>query len=219
MTEPGLSKEELIAQTAQRQASAEQAMATLMARVANVKQAQQQALRATGEAMSRDGTVHAVVDATGVVTSLRFASTTFEATTPDRLAQTVVATIQSAAAQARGRMSASLAPVRENSAQANETITKGLAALGIPRLGAPEVPRTATDPTVDDPWSQQHNQQPTGPEWGAIAPDAPQPPPNRPHLPSHPPEPIRPPAPSHRPRQPHVTTSDAEDWSTDERPW
>lgn len=139
---------------------ANQSMADVRARIEGVKAAQQEAMRATGEASSHDGSVHAVVDATGVVTALRMAPTAFDDTTPERLAQTVVATIQQAAAAARGRMSEALAPVQTDPKVA-ETVAQGLASLGIRRMPVPEVPRTAADPTTES-WSAQ--------------PEAPQPP-------------------------------------------
>ena len=48
-------------------------------------------LSAKGEATSRDGSVRVTVDATGVVTALEFAPSTFGKYTPDRLAAATVA--------------------------------------------------------------------------------------------------------------------------------
>jgi DNA-binding protein YbaB len=147
VTEPASSLER---RTAELQQQADQAMKHLRDRIAGVRAVQQQAMRATGEATSRDGAVKAVVDATGVVTSLTFAPSVFERTTPDRLAQTVVATIQSAAAQARGRMSEAMAAVRGDGTV--QAAAQGAASLGVAPLPVPEVPRTAADPTAQDNW-------------------------------------------------------------------
>jgi DNA-binding protein YbaB len=200
MTEQELSIEQ---RTAQALADADKAMATLKARVEGVKQAQQQALHATGEATSKDGSVHVVVDSTGVVTSLRFAPAALERTTPERLAQIVVATIQTAAAQARGRMSAALAPVRDNDDGLAKVITDGLASLGVQRAVVPDVPRTAQD-ISGGPGPQEP---PSRPAWGAIEQDRPAP------------EPVRVHPTSNRLRPADTSARDADDWSADERPW
>jgi DNA-binding protein YbaB len=135
-------------------AEADSTMAQLKDRMASVREAQQEALQATGEASSQDGTVRAVVDSTGVVTALTIAPSVFERSTPERLAQTVVATIQRAAAQSRGKMSAAMAPTAPEeglSAKAAEA----LAEYGIPKVGVPEVPHTAVDPTLPDTTYEQ----------------------------------------------------------------
>lgn len=222
VTEPRLSTEQLAARTAQLRADADDAMRRLESRIEGVRQAQQQALRATGESTSRDGTVRAVVDATGVVTSLHFSPSTFEATTPERLAQTVVATIQSAATQARGRMSEALAPVRDE--DSSKAVARGLESMGIPRAEVPAVPRTAADPTAQQsPWGAPQPQ-PDRPRWGAPAPDEPEPYQARhPHSAPHAaPPPSAHPVVTHHPH-PHRPEADSDDdrqdWPTDERPW
>lgn len=115
--------------------------------MAAARQTQQQAMAATGEASSGDGKVRAAVDATGVVTSLTFAPSVFDDTTPNKLAITVVATVQAAAAKARAQVTEAMAPVRADTAAARAGVA------GIPELrglnfGVPEVPVTATDPTA-----------------------------------------------------------------------
>jgi len=90
----------------------------LRERVAAARLTQRQAMGATGEASSGDGRVRAVVDATGVVTSLTFTPSVFDDTTPAKLAITVVATIQAAAAKARAQVTEAMAPIRADSEQA-----------------------------------------------------------------------------------------------------
>jgi DNA-binding protein YbaB len=151
VAEPGVSADQQIKQL---YAEADSTMAQLKDRMASVREAQQEALQATGEASSQDGTVRAVVDSTGVVTALTIAPSVFERSTPERLAQTVVATIQRAAAQSRGKMSAAMAPTAPEeglSAKAAEA----LAEYGIPKVGVPEVPHTAVDPTLPDTTYEQ----------------------------------------------------------------
>ncbi|MFC0429493.1 YbaB/EbfC family nucleoid-associated protein [Kutzneria buriramensis] len=154
MTDPDLSPEQRVAKVAELRQQADGALAGLRAQMAAVKQAQQQALSSTGEATSRDGSVQVAVDATGVVTSLKFAPTAFDRTTPDKLAQTVVATIQAAAAKARAKVSETLAPVR---AQSANVLAAAGSAVGMDagQLSTPAVPRTATDPGDQaDQWRQ-----------------------------------------------------------------
>jgi DNA-binding protein YbaB len=156
MTEPDLSVEQREARVAQLRQEADGAMTELRAKLAGVRAAQEQALATTGEATSRDGSVRATVDATGVVTSLRFAPSPFQRSTPEKLAQATVATIQAAAAQARAQVSATLAPVREEGSRVLAAAAGGMSELRAARLGVPEVPRTAVDP-AEDAW---HHGQP-----------------------------------------------------------
>lgn len=178
MTEPDLSPEQRLAKVAELRQQADGALAGLRAQMAAVKEAQQQALSSTGEATSRDGSVQVAVDATGVVTSLKFALTAFDRTTPDKLAQTVVATIQAAAAKARAKVSETLAPVRTQSAN---VLAAAGSAVGIDarQLSTPEVPRTATDASEQaDPWRQAPQQAYTPPP--ASPPPAARPAPSQP---------------------------------------
>jgi DNA-binding protein YbaB len=182
MTEPDLSPEQRAAKVAELRQQADGALAGLRAQMAAVKQAQQQALSSTGEATSRDGSVQVAVDATGVVTSLKLSPNAFERSTPDKLAQTVVATIQAAAAKARAKVSETMAPVRTQSA--NVLAAAGNAVgLDASKLSTPAVPQTATDPTgQDDPWRQAPQAAPPAytPPPAAPRPAAPQPPAQQP---------------------------------------
>ena len=63
---------------------ADTAMASLQARIAHVRQAQEQAMQVTGESTSRDGSVRVTVDATGVVTGLTLSPSAFDKNTPDK---------------------------------------------------------------------------------------------------------------------------------------
>jgi DNA-binding protein YbaB len=186
MTEPDLSPEQRLAKVAELRQQADGALAGLRAQMAAVKQAQQQALSSTGEATSRDGSVQVAVDATGVVTSLRLAPTAFDRTTPDKLAQTVVATIQAAAAKARAKVSETLAPVR---AQSANVLAAAGSAVGIDaaQLRTPEVPRTAVDASDQgDPWRQAQATPPSysPPPPPAAAPPAARPAPSQPQRPA-----------------------------------
>lgn len=216
MTEPGLTLEQRMAQVATMQGQADAAMANLQAKMAGVREAQQQAVKATGEASSKDGVVRAVVDGTGVVTSLVFAPSAFERSTPERLAQTVVATIQQAAAQARGRMSEAMSSIRDDEDGTVAAAARGAASIGVQRLPVPEVPRTAVDPTGQDNWAADPGEQQggwagqdgAGSSWGVAEEDPPAV------------EPKPAPVASNRPRRSTGVEQDSsDDWLSDERPW
>jgi DNA-binding protein YbaB len=140
------------ARVAELRQEADKAMAALRERVTAARELQQQAMGATGEASSGDGRVRVVVDATGVVTSLTFAPSVFDTTTPETLATTVVATIQAAATKARTKVTEAMAPIRADGEPARAGVA-GIPELQGLRFGVPEVPMTATDPTAQqDVW-------------------------------------------------------------------
>jgi DNA-binding protein YbaB len=153
--EPGLPPERMPARVEELRVEADKAMSSLRDRVAAAREFQQQAMGATGEATSGDGRVRVVVDATGVVTNLSFAPTVFENVTPDKLATTVVATIQAAAANARAKVSEAMAPVRADGEQARAGVA-GIPELAGLRFDVPDVPRTVVDPSArDEPRADQ----------------------------------------------------------------
>lgn len=152
--EPGLPPEQMPARVAELRQQADQAMTALRERVAAAREVHQQAMSVTGEASSGDGRVRAVVDATGVVTALTFAPSALDVTSPEKLASTVVATIQKAAAQARAKVTETMAPIRAGSSDARAGLA-GIPGLRDLRFGVPDVPTTAADPTTgQDPWHQ-----------------------------------------------------------------
>lgn len=122
-------------------------MSALGRRVAVAREFQRTAMGATGEATSGDGRVRVVVDATGVVTNLIFAPSVFDAYTPDKLANAVVATIQSAARNARATVTEAMMPIRAESQQARSGVA-GIPELADLRFDVPDVPTTATDPSA-----------------------------------------------------------------------
>jgi DNA-binding protein YbaB len=145
--EPGLPPEDMPARVAELRQEADRAMSALRERVTAAREMQQQAMGATGTASSGDGRVTVVVDATGVVTSLTFAPSIFDATTPEKLAATVVATIQAAATKARAKVTEAMAPIRAQDEPARAAVA-GIPELRGLRFGVPAVPTTATDPTA-----------------------------------------------------------------------
>jgi DNA-binding protein YbaB len=164
------------ARVADLRGAAEEVLGGLRDKLDAVRQAQQNALATTAEATSRDGSVRAVVDATGVVTSLVFAPSAFERSTPEKLAQAAVATIQAAAAQARARVSATMAPVRAPGAGVLAAAARAFPELSPQQLTVPAVPRTATDPS-DTPFPSDTVPSDGAPSDGAALgrPDQPEP--------------------------------------------
>nr|WP_225953907.1 YbaB/EbfC family nucleoid-associated protein [Kibdelosporangium phytohabitans] len=86
----------------------------LRKQTSDLKAAQEQATNATGQAQTPDGQVAVTVNANGVVTDVRFTSWALIRNTPDQLGKLVVRTIQAAAADARAKSDAALAPLRQN---------------------------------------------------------------------------------------------------------
>ncbi|HVV14618.1 YbaB/EbfC family nucleoid-associated protein [Amycolatopsis sp.] len=107
---------------------------------------QQEAMSVRGAATSGDGQVTVEVDATGVITDLKLTELALSRGNANKLAATVVATAQSAAAQARARMSEALAPLREQNEQIRKAMLEHNPELAELRTTVPEVPRTAEDP-------------------------------------------------------------------------
>jgi DNA-binding protein YbaB len=163
VAEAGATQEQHVAVAAQAQAQVDGVVAELQARALRLRERQASALSVTGEESSRDGSVRAVVDATGVVTSLEFAPSVFDRNTPDKLARTVVATIQAAATKARAQMSEAWQASDEQDSGVLTAAARGTAQFGVLKLGVPEVPRTESDPTGrQDSWRQRPAEQPEG---------------------------------------------------------
>ncbi|HEY4460518.1 MAG TPA: YbaB/EbfC family nucleoid-associated protein [Pseudonocardiaceae bacterium] len=133
-------------------------VAELRSRAAKIRENQFAALSTTGEAASHDGTVRATVDATGVLTALSFTPSLFDRSTPDKLARTVVATVQAAAAQARGKAAEAFQSLRSDGTGMLATAARETERWGVPAGSVPDVPNTATDPTGDEePWQRQES--------------------------------------------------------------
>ena len=126
---------------------ANQALAGLRQQMAAVREAQRQAQTVSGQARSKDGSVTVTVDSTGVPTALSFTQAALRLT-PEQLAQATLATIQTAATQARARAEASFAQVRESSAAVFAKAGASNPELQADALRTPQVPRTAHDPTT-----------------------------------------------------------------------
>jgi DNA-binding protein YbaB len=149
------SGEELTA-SAWAQVQADGMVERLREQAAALRERQTAAFANQSEKHSQDGSVRVVVDASGAVLALEFAPSALQST-PDRLARTVLATIQAAAAKARGELNEALQAAREDNATTFATAAQGAAGLGLPRMGVPEAPVTEQDPTAPDPtsWSEQ----------------------------------------------------------------
>jgi DNA-binding protein YbaB len=149
VTEPGFTPKRV----AELQRQADDTMAALRERITAATEVRERAMSVSGEASSHDGTVTAVVDSTGVVTSLTFAPSVFDRNTPEKLASTVVAVIQKAAAKARADMAEAMAPIRSD-ADAARKAAAGVPDLSALRFDVPAVPQTAVDRSgQQDPWA------------------------------------------------------------------
>jgi hypothetical protein len=136
-----------------------------------LREQQTAAFAKQSEKRSQDGSVRVVVDASGAVLALEFAPTVFHST-PDKLARTVLATIQAAAAKARGELNEALQATREENATTFATAAQGAAGLGLPRMGVPEAPVTEQDPTTPEPtsWSEPPSRAESGQNPTAAGP-------------------------------------------------
>ncbi|AOS62144.1 YbaB/EbfC family nucleoid-associated protein [Actinoalloteichus hymeniacidonis] len=81
--------------------------------MADLKDAQANAMAVTGQATSADGLVTVVVDAAGTIMRLDFAPTAFNRSTPEKLSRTVVETVAKATAQAKTQVNTALAPTQQ----------------------------------------------------------------------------------------------------------
>jgi DNA-binding protein YbaB len=79
-----------------------------------LKQAQEQAVSTTGKASSGDGLVTVQVNSVGIVTDLQLSSSAFRSTTPRKLSETIVLTIQEAARNARAQADEAFTPILAN---------------------------------------------------------------------------------------------------------
>jgi YbaB/EbfC DNA-binding family len=146
VTEPGLTPVERVGRVRELRQEADAAITAYRSRIVAAGQARERALAVTGEARSRDGSVRAEVDATGVVTGLTLGPGARNGT-PETLATTIVATIQEAAARARTAMADAMAPLRAGG-EATRSATAAVPELAALRFELPAVPRTAIDPTT-----------------------------------------------------------------------
>lgn len=89
-------------------------LAGLNRQTAALSHAQAQAAAVTGRATSADGLVTVTVNAAGVMTDAQFAPSSFDRSTPEKLARSVVAVVQEAAAAAQQGVETALAPVRSD---------------------------------------------------------------------------------------------------------
>ncbi|MEV6243097.1 YbaB/EbfC family nucleoid-associated protein [Lentzea sp. NPDC051838] len=108
-----MSNPELEARNAALRGQVDTMLANLERQTAQLKQAQAEAMAKVGRATSQDGLVEVTVNAGGIVTGVRFAPAAFERSTPEKLGQSVVTTIQQAALSAREQADAALAPYQQ----------------------------------------------------------------------------------------------------------
>ncbi|ONI70515.1 hypothetical protein ALI144C_48635 [Actinosynnema sp. ALI-1.44] len=136
-----------------------------------LKAAQEQAANATGEARTPDGGVAVAVNASGVVTDVRFTSWALIRNTPDQLGQLVVRTIQAAAADARAKSDAAMAPLRQNLPDLTDLFpdAPSLTALNTAPPPLPEPGSgPAAPPVPPRPQRRSHAEEPDDEPLGSI---------------------------------------------------
>jgi DNA-binding protein YbaB len=158
-----------LSSTAWAQAQADGIVSALREQALKLREMQSSALSSRAEASSQDGSVRAVVDASGVVLSLDFAPSVFARGTPDKLARTTVATIQAAAAKARAQVGDAMRAARADNSGLLADAAEGAAGLGLPPVEVPSVPHTVADPTArPDQWSAVHATETVAPQRHAA---------------------------------------------------
>ena len=109
-----MNNSELEARNAALRGQVDSMLANLERQTAQLKEAQAEAMSKVGRATSQDGLVEVTVNAGGIVTGVTFAPAAFERSTPEKLGQSVVATIQQAALNAREQADALLTPFTQD---------------------------------------------------------------------------------------------------------
>ncbi|APU13344.1 MULTISPECIES: YbaB/EbfC family nucleoid-associated protein [Actinoalloteichus] len=116
--------------------------------MSDLKDAQSRAMAVTGEAVSPDGLVTAVVDAAGTITRLDFAVTAFNRSTPEKLSRTVVETIVRATARARTEVNEAMTATQQGPSMDLGDLIEGAPALRdlLPTMPPPPTPPSAAPP-------------------------------------------------------------------------
>lgn len=149
MTDPSHQRAELEARNAAMRENMHSALEGLSRQTEQLKQAQEQTIATTGKASSDDGMVTVQVNGAGIVTDLQLSSSAFRSTTPRKLSETIVLTIQAAARDARAQADEAFAPIQANMPDLPDIFADApsLKAL-IPT--APEVPSGLADDADED---------------------------------------------------------------------
>ncbi|MGH8964866.1 MAG: YbaB/EbfC family nucleoid-associated protein [Actinomycetes bacterium] len=116
-----------------------------------LKSVQAQAGEVTSQATSADGLVTVTVNAAGIVTDVQFAPSAFDRGTPDKLARSVVAVIQQAAADVQRKVDAVLAPIRADLPDLPDAFPGAPALRDL--LPANRSPQRLPEPEEDDDFS------------------------------------------------------------------
>jgi DNA-binding protein YbaB len=138
------------AQLEARNAAMRQQVSSLLAgldrQTAALNSAQAQVAEVTSQATSTDSLVAVTVNAVGIVTDVQFAPSAFDRSTPDKLARSIVAVTQQAAADVQQKVDAVLAPVRGDLADLPD-VFPGAPSLQhlLPPPAARRPPRTQDD--------------------------------------------------------------------------
>lgn len=103
---------ELEARNAAMRENMNSALENLDRQTQRLQQAQQQAASVVGTASSDDGLVTVKVNAAGVITDLKISNSAFQFTTPKKLSELILLTIQEAAGEARGQTEEAFAAVQ-----------------------------------------------------------------------------------------------------------
>jgi len=141
VTDPGGRRAELEARNAAMRETVDSLMSELHRKTAEMQDIQARAQAITATAVSADGSVKAGVDSSGTLTSLEFAPTAFDRSSPEKLAKLTTETVLQAVAKARTELNEVLAPAQQGPSIDLSEMLPGLPSLQdlIPK--PPPVPR------------------------------------------------------------------------------
>lgn len=111
MTHPNSRRAELEARNAAMRETMNSLLDGIGRQTEQLRQAQEQAVSAVGKATSKDGLVTVKVNSVGIVTDLELSSSAFQSSTPRKLADSIVLTIQEAARNARAQADQAFSPI------------------------------------------------------------------------------------------------------------
>lgn len=156
MTEPDPSRDELEARNAGMREQMNSMLEGLQRQTAQLKEAQAEAMAATGTASSSDGLVTVEVNAAGVVTGTRLSQSALRDSTPDKLGRSFTEASQAAARDARTKADAALAPVQQDVPDLPDVFPQAPSLKGLipeaPDIPEPNRSSAASNASDDDDW-------------------------------------------------------------------
>lgn len=151
MTDPADRRAELKARNAAMQEQVNSLLSGLQQQTDQLREAQAEAMSATGRATSADGLVTVHVNAAGIATDVEVSSSAFKTSTPDKLGRAFLQATQAAAQDARSRADAALAPLHQDVPDLPDVFGDAPSLKG-PIPEPPDIPTTSAQAPTQEPW-------------------------------------------------------------------